>query len=273
MTGVGRAQGGGAVRELDGMLEAMDGTQLVWRAALPAGAARAAIILVHGFGEHSGRYAALPAHFVPRGYAVWAYDLRGHGRSGGQRGHIMAWAEFHDDLRRFVALVRAAEPRLPLFLYGHSMGGLLALEYGSQHPDDLAGIVVSAPGLRWDLPPIVVWLVRALSRHWPTFSGGSTRDHADPLTHTRASVRLISEERAAMARMMVAPTISVPLLIAHDTADPQVPVEASRAFYACITSGDKTLQEEAGHSHFPHSAPGADAFLEKIVDWLDRHLC
>jgi alpha-beta hydrolase superfamily lysophospholipase len=79
------------MHERNGTLQGHGGLQLVWHATFPAGAARAAILLVHGHGEHSGRYAALPAQFVPRGYAVWAYDLRGHGRSSGQRGHVLAW--------------------------------------------------------------------------------------------------------------------------------------------------------------------------------------
>jgi len=195
-----RLRGGERMRERQGTLTGVDGTQLNWRAWLPNGLARAAVVLVHGFGEHTGRHPALSAHLVPRGYAIWGFDLRGHGRSSGLRGHIMAWEEYRGDMDRFLALARAEEQGVPLFLYGHSLGGLIVLEYAADHPEGLAGVIALAPGLSMDLPLIQRWMVRVASRVRPTLGREQPADPQDPLMHGRSSARLVTEMRRAMAR-------------------------------------------------------------------------
>jgi alpha-beta hydrolase superfamily lysophospholipase len=259
--------------EREGTLEGVGGARLAWRAWLPNGGERAAVVLLHGFGEHSGRYPTLIEHLVPRGYAIWAHDLRGHGRSSGPRGHLMSWAEFQGDLHRFIMHVQAEASGLPLLLYGHSLGGLIALEYGARQPERLAGIVVSAPALRWNMPVPLLWLATVVSAVRPGLSSGRAEDPEDPLKHARASVRLIAQEQAAMTRTNAsAPTIRVPLLILHGTADTYVAGDASRAFYERVGSPDKTLLEPKGMGHFPHNEPGAEAFMHDVADWLDRHV-
>src|SRR5579863_7569397 len=119
--------------------------ELAYQRWLPEGTPRAALIIVHGFGEHGGRYMNIVGRLVPTGYAVYALDNRGHGRSPGQRGHINDWSEFRDDLGAFVALVSTEQAGHPLFLLGHSMGGLIVLEYAERHPEGLRGVIASAP--------------------------------------------------------------------------------------------------------------------------------
>jgi predicted alpha/beta-fold hydrolase len=95
----------------------------------PEARPRAIVAVVHGFGEHGGRYGNVVRHLVPHGYAVYAFDHRGHGRSPGQRGHINAWSEFRGDVREFLSLIRQEQSKRPMFLLGHSLGGLIAIEY------------------------------------------------------------------------------------------------------------------------------------------------
>ncbi len=119
--------------------------------------------LTHGHGEHSGRYGNVVNWFVPHGYAVYAFDLRGHGRSPGPRGHIDRWDVLREDLKAFLMLVQGQALGQPVFLIGHSMGGLIALEYVLHYPEGLAGVVVSGPVL--SEPGISPFLI-ALARYW-----------------------------------------------------------------------------------------------------------
>ena len=109
--------------------EAPDGARLYFQHWWPEAGPQAVVVLIHGIGEHSGRFRRLVQALVSRGHAVYALDLRGHGRSPGQRGHLMAWTEYREDVRAFVSTVAAREPGRPLFTYGHSMGGLIVLDY------------------------------------------------------------------------------------------------------------------------------------------------
>lgn len=149
------------------------GEELVARAWRPRAETRAAVIAVHGFGDHSGRYGHLLESLVPRGVAVHAFDLRGHGRSPGRRGHIETWAHYREDLHAFVRRTAREEgPERPLFLLGNSLGGLVVLEYAIHHPEGLAGVIADSPAL---VPTgvgnrFLKLLAIALSRTWPTFS-------------------------------------------------------------------------------------------------------
>jgi acylglycerol lipase len=169
--------------------------------------------------------------------------------------------------------VHTEAPGEPVFLYGHSLGGLIALDYAEQHSDGLAGVVASAPVLAWTLSPLVVSLCGLLSRIRPTLSLERPSPTQDPLQHGRASVRLIAEEAAAMKRTnTAAASIHLPLLIVHGLADKQVPVDASRAFLAHVGCPDRTLREYADVGHFPHCEPRGAALLEDVADWLDGHI-
>ena len=239
----------------DGSLRLTTGTELFRRSWLPDGPVRGAIALVHGFGEHSGRYTALTAALPPRGFAVHGFDHVGHGRSGGRRGHIDAWAEYRDAVSALVDAVRAESGEAPVFLFAHSMGGLVALEWliveAGAGRTRVAGAILSAPGLiplevgkRWQ-----VWASKVLSRAWPSFSmelalGMVSGDadvvaaaHADPLDHRRASARWATEAMAAVGRARAgAATVTVPLLVVHGDADRIVDIAGSRWL---VETGDR----------------------------------
>ena len=120
------------------------GLQLYAQSWRPEGEVKATLAIVHGFGEHSGRYGNVVDWFVPRGYGVCAFDMRGMGRSPGQRGHINDWEELREDTRAFLRWSRVQVPDAPLFLLGHSQGGLIALEFAQNGAQGLAGVIASA---------------------------------------------------------------------------------------------------------------------------------
>jgi len=143
----------GEMRHVTGEMTAADGLRLARRSWLPAREPVAALAVVHGYGEHSGRYAELAGVLAVAGYAVHAYDLRGHGRSGGRRGHVGRFSEYLDDTGLFLAAVRGDEPGRPVVLLGHSLGGLITASYVQQRPTgDLTGLALSSPFLRLTVP-------------------------------------------------------------------------------------------------------------------------
>ncbi|HEY3012737.1 MAG TPA: alpha/beta hydrolase [Gemmatimonadales bacterium] len=267
----------------DGWFAGYDGARLFYRAWLsPTGPHRAVIVNLHGLGDHSGLYPSLGGHFPPRGIAVYAYDMRGNGRSPGQRAYLRSWQEYRGDLHAFIAKVREWEGDLPVFLLGNSLGGLVVLEYALHHPAGLAGVIAAAPPLgKVGVPPILMALGRALSRILPRFSlqvgmdlTGLARDPsvveavlADPLFHRRGTARLSTEVTAAITRVHEgAGNLSLPLLILHGSADRMVPPDGSRAFFAKVRHPDREFKEypEGYHGLF------ADFNNEEVLGDLER---
>jgi alpha-beta hydrolase superfamily lysophospholipase len=268
----------------DGWFAGHDGIPLFRRRWPAVGAPRGARINLHGLGDHSGLYPTVSDHFTARGFAVHAPDLRGNGRSPGRRGHIGSWGEYREDLRLFVATVRAEEPGLPLFLLGHSLGGLIVLDYAMDHADGLRGVLASAPPLgRLAVPAPLLLLGRLMSRVWPGFSletgldlSGLARDPAiaaevlaDPLFHRRGSARLSTEVAAAISRVQAGATrFPLPLLILHGSADRMVPPDGSREFAARARGRDVRLIEYEGAYHALFADRERERVLGDVEAWI-----
>jgi alpha-beta hydrolase superfamily lysophospholipase len=256
-----------------------------WRADGPP---KAVLPIVHGFGEHSGRYGNVVDWFVPRGYSVYAFDLRGHGRSPGKRGELRAFDELREDVRAFLDLVREAEPGRPVFLMGHSMGGLIVLDYVLHDPSGLAGVVASGPLLcPPGVSPFLLWLCKVLTPVWPnliTESGldatALSRDAAvgeayvkDPLVHGKGSPCLINQLMGAVDWTHAhAATLALPCLIVHGGADRLCDPQASRAFFDNVTFADKERIEYEGYYHEVFNELGKERVFTDIEAWLERHL-
>lgn len=273
----------------EGTFQGFGGVELFCQRWRPEGEPRAALAIVHGFAEHSGRYANVVGHLVPRGFAVYGYDLRGFGRSPGRRGHVGSWSEHREDAAAFLRKVGGDEPGRPLFLMGHSMGGLIALDYVLRRPEGLAGAIASGPGLEpvGVAKPYLVALARLLSRIWPRFSldvgldaSAVSRDPEvvrafldDPLRNPRGTVRWGTEVLAAIAWIKAhAGEMKVPLLMVHGGDDRLVSPEGSRRFFAKVTHPDKELHVYDGVYHEPHNDLGHEKVLADLGDWLERHL-
>ncbi|HQU16947.1 MAG: hypothetical protein B7Z66_06430 [Chromatiales bacterium 21-64-14] len=271
----------------EGTFRGADGVELHYRRWRPEDA-RAVLVIMHGISEHSGRYANVVNAVVPQGYAVYGFDLRGHGRSPGQRGYIESWREYREDLAAFITRIAEWEPHLPRFLLGHSMGGVIALDYCLEHPQGVSGVIASAPALGEIRLPRVLWaLAHVMHRFWPRFSvrlplspADVSRDpavmrdiDADPLIHSQGSARLgIELQRAARRVQERAREFRVPLLIVHGGADRLVPLEGSRRFMRHVLFPDKELLEYAGGYHELYNDIIRDQVLADTLRWLERHL-
>ena len=207
-----------ALEHRNGTFAGAGGLQLYYQAWLPpAGLPKKAVLInLHGLGDHSGLYPTLANHFPARGIALYAYDMRGNGRSPGQRAYLRGWHEYRGDLHAFLDRVRKWEGDLPLFILGNSLGGLVVLDYALHYPAGLRGVIAAAPPLgELGVPPFLMALGRIMSRIWPRFSlevgmdlSGLARDPAvadtmlsDPLFHRRGTARLSTEVTAAIARV------------------------------------------------------------------------
>lgn len=272
----------------EGKFTGAGGLELYYQRWQPDGQPRAALAIVHGIGEHSGRYMNVVNQIVPHGYSVYGFDLRGHGRSAGQRGYIGGWQDYREDVRAFVRMVGEQAAGRAIFIMGHSLGGLITLEYVLQYPDGLKGVIASAPALgQTGVPPLLIAISRILSRVWPTFSlktqldaSGISRDPAvvrayveDPLVHSLGTARLGAEAPTAMAWTQAhAADLRLPLLIVHGSADRVVPPEASRIFFENASSTDKTRLVYEGGYHESHNDLHHVQALTDLEQWLERHL-
>ena len=127
------------MKHSEGKFKGAGSLELYYQCWQPDGQPRAVVVIVHGIGEHSGRYMNVVNQLVPHGYAVYSFDNRGHGRSPGQRGYLNAWAEFREDVRAFLKKVREQEPGRSVFLMGHSLGSLIVGDYVLRDPSGLKG--------------------------------------------------------------------------------------------------------------------------------------
>lgn len=255
---------------------------------LPAGSARAAVVLVHGIGEHCGRYGNVVDRLVSRGFAVYGFDHVGHGRSGGPREYVDRFDDYVATLSAFCAMVRGWQTRSPLFLLAHSMGGLIASLHLMDHQASFAGAVLSAPSLRAgggiSLATIVASRllsvlaprlgVLALDVHGLSRDPKVVADYTnDPLVfHGKTPARLAAEVLKAMRGVMAgAVGITLPLLILQGSADRLVDPAGAREFYDRAGSRDKTLRIFEGLCHEILNEPEHARVLDEIEAWLAAH--
>ncbi len=245
---------------------------------------RAAICLVHGHGEHLGRYAHLAAAFNAAGFALMGFDLRGHGRSEGPRGHTPSYEHLMADLDAMLEKTASRFAGLPLFLYGHSMGGNLVLNYGLRRQPRLAGIIATGPWLRlaFEPPPLQVFLARAMDRLYPTFTQASkletaalSRDPAivqayeqDHLVHDRVSARLFAAMyQAGLWALENAHRWQLPLLLMHGEADRLTSPQASAAF-ARRAGPAVHFKLWPGWYHEIHNEPERETYQSFVIGWI-----
>ena len=249
---------------------------------------RAATIIVHGVGEHSGAYGNVVERLAPAGFVAYGFDLRGHGRSPGQRGFITSWEDYRQDVHAFVHFVSTQQPAQPLFLLGHSLGGIIVLDYALRHPEDLRGVVAIAPAIgEVGVSPALMTIARIMSRAWPSFSlptgldvTAISRDlqfiaayRADPLMHDRGTARLAAETERTVAWVQAhAGELRVPLLIQHGDADRIAHPGGSRRFVVHAGTSDKTLHEYPGAFHQVHNDVGHETVTVDLLAWLERRL-
>ena len=278
---------GRIVEHASAQFAAADGLLLTRQAWRPEGAPAAVLAVVHGYGEHGGRHRGLAEDMAARGYAVHVYDLRGHGRSGGRRGRLGRFTDYLDDTAVFLDAVREEQPGRPLYLLGHSLGGLIAAAYVEDRPaDGLAGLILSSPFLRLGMPvpPLKLSAARLLSLVAPAVNIGNTLDPADlshdhevvraygtdPLNHHVATARWAAEVVAAQsAALSAAGRIRLPLLLLYADADAVADPQAGRELFERAASPDKTVHCYEGYYHELFNETGRDAVFADLAAWLE----
>lgn len=267
-------------------LRADDGVPLHYR-SWPAPAERAVLLVSHGLGEHGGRYAVVARELAEQGITVHAIDHRGHGRSGGRRGHVAHFGEFVRDFETFRAAITKEHPSgAPLFLLGHSMGGLIAIHHLQTHPEagyrgavlsaPLVGIAVQAP--RWKLAlsgflsRLVPWLPfhneidTAMLSTAPDYEASY---RADTLLHNTITPRLYTEMVAAIRGAFERPDgIRVPLLVLAPTADRVVLPEAVARF-ASACPGEVEVKRYEGFQHESLNEKDRHHVVADVTAWLN----
>ena len=268
-------------------IDSPDGLQLHGHRWDPDTETKAVVCLLHGLGEHCGRYGHVAEAFNQAGYALMACDLRGHGRSGGKRGHAPSYTVLMDDIFQLLEAARNRYPDVPVFLYGHSLGGNLVIHYALRRRPKLTGIIATSPLFRTAAKP-PAWKMRLLKTAYnllptlPVSNGldisALSRDEkvvqaysADSLAHDRVSARLaIDMLRNGEWNMMHAADLPCPLLLMHGKADRITSAWASREF-ALRADAACTLKIWDGLFHELHNEPEQDQVLAYVLDWLKRY--
>jgi alpha-beta hydrolase superfamily lysophospholipase len=278
------------VKSAEGTFAGVGGVRIAWRRLEPDDAPRGIVIVSHGYAEHCGRYLPFAEHLASRGIAAVGLDHRGHGTSGGPRGHCRDFEEFVADVRTLVDLTGEWWPGVPRVLFGHSMGGLIALLYLVRHGDTVRAGALSSPafalppqGPRWQLA--IVGLLARIAPRFPFTTklepDALARDPevgrayvADPLVHRRATAGFARAFTRAQQRALAeAATIATPLLILQAGADRLVSPEGAAAIAARLRCPHE-LEVLPGYYHELLNEPVAERsrVLDLLDRWFDRFL-
>lgn len=267
-----------------GEFEGARGARLFWQGWLPETPPDGLLLVCHGLGEHSGRYRTVVDALLPSGWAVYGFDLRGHGRSSGRRAHLESYDDWLADLETFRRLATSRHPGLPAFLLGHSMGGQIALAYALTRQDELAGLVLSAPALASNaVPRAAVPALRRLARVAPTLRPAGidptkiSKDpavvadyRADPLVHHGHPTLALSA--ALFGQFDVLPErargLRLPVLLQHGLDDGLTEPAGSRRLAAACGSADLSVCWYEGLWHEIYHEPEREQPLADLREWL-----
>jgi acylglycerol lipase len=265
----------------------LDGTRLIGRLWTGSGTPRSAVVIVHGLKDHSGRYGEVADELTGRGIAVAAFDLRGHGRSEGERAWTRRFEDFGTDLDAEIQVVRERLGEIRPILFGHSLGGAIAARYALDHSDRLQGLVLSAPALRppANAPPGAAGFVRLLSAiapHARVFRpnvAGFSRIPAvvqgilsDPMVDPKpVPARTAAELLRTMASVRRdSPRLRLPVLAFHGTGDAVTSAGATKEFVDGLGSPDRRLRTVPGAYHDLWHEPEAAALRREFADWVSQ---
>ena len=250
---------------------------------------KAVVIILHGVGEHSGRYLNLVVPLTESGYAVYGYDHLGCGHSPGQRGHIHSWDDFRSGLRGMLQLARTSYPDLPVYLFGHSMGALILLDYvqnANLHANGaiFSGTPIEPAGVG---TPAKEFIAKLLSNIWPSFQVNLGLDPAslsrdpqviqayrdDPLVQPFVTARWGAEAMSINKSTANKPgSVQMPVLFIHGSQDPLNLLSGVQRFFEQIPFDDKQILTYEGSLHEPHNDLEHNRVAEDLVSWLDAHL-
>jgi alpha-beta hydrolase superfamily lysophospholipase len=268
-------------------LRGADGLELFMRAWRPSGKPRAVMVIVPGFNAHSGRYRWAAEELVAAGLAVYAIDLRGRGKSQGERFYVEKVSDYVDDVATLVSAVKSREPGLPLFLLGHSAGGVVACTYTLDHQAELAGFICESFAYKVPAPDFALAVLKGLSHVAPHAHSVKLKNedfsrdpevvaemNADPLIANESqpfktmAALVHADERLGKAFG----TITLPVLILHGTADKATKPSGSKQFYELAGSTDKTLKLYDGAFHDLLNDLDKQTVMADVQRWVDAHI-
>jgi acylglycerol lipase len=273
------------MKHIEGTFQGVRNANIYYQAWLPDGKVKAVLLVVHGLGEHSGRYMNVVNHFVPLGFAVYGCDHIGHGKSEGTREYVERFEDYTDTLTIYSNMVKGWQPGRPIFLLGHSMGGLIAPYYLIDHQANFKGAIISAPLVKVpvNISSMTVLMGRVLSTLvpkaglLPVDASLISRDPKvvsayvnDPLVfHSKTTARLLAEMLKAMLRVTAeAGKITLPLIILQGSEDKLVDPGSAQLLYDKAGSKDKTIKVYAGLYHEVFNEPERERVLQDVEEWL-----
>lgn len=267
--------------------EGVGGLRIATRSWRPDGAVRGVMILIHGFNSHSG-YMAWPAEqFATNGFAAYALDHRGRGKSEGERFYVEKFSDWLEDVDKLVEIARSENPGVPVVVLGHSVGGVIASSYVFEHQQEIAGLICESFALDVGLPHLAQLALEGASYlipHLPVYSLKNeifSRDpdvvaemNNDPLiANEKQPAETASEVLKAAARLKEnMPNFKVPVFIIHGTADKATRPEGSQYFYDNVGSEDKTLKLYEGGYHDLLNDIDKEIVMADILAWVNERI-
>lgn len=264
-----------------------DGLKIFTRAWRPADAPRAVVVICHGVNSHGGQYLWAAEQFVNHGFAVYWLDLRGRGQSEGERFYVDDIAEYVGDLAATVNLAKSREPGLPMFLLGHSAGGVVSCTYTLDNQAGLAGLICESFAFKVPAPDFALGIIKGVSHlapHLPVLklkNEDFSREPAavqalnsDPLIHNeiQPAATVAALVRADEHLEKSFPRITLPVFILHGTVDKATVPSGSQFFHDTVGSKDKSLKLYEGHFHDLLNDTGKEVVMADIVAWIDKRL-
>jgi acylglycerol lipase len=263
------------------------GVKIFLRSWLPEGAPRGVVVICHGVNSHGGQHAWTAARFVGAGFAAFALDLRGRGKSEGERFYVEDVADYVSDVAGTIAIAKSRHPGLPLFLLGHSAGGVTSATYTLDHQDELAGFICESFAFQVPAPGFALAAIKGISHIAPRLGVLKLRNedfsrdpeavaalNADPLTQdeVQPAATVAALVRADERLRREFPTITIPLLILHGTDDKATVCHGSEFFHQTAGSADKTLKLYEGHYHDLLADLGKEHVIADIIGWVEARL-
>ncbi|MEM8585969.1 MAG: lysophospholipase [Bacteroidota bacterium] len=263
--------------------------QAIYAVEWPKKNARAVVGLIHGIGEHVRRYDPMAEYFTQSGMAMVGYDRLGYGRSEGKRGYVADFKHYYDGIAQLVIECERLYPDLPVFLYGHSKGGNLLLNYIIKRKPRIAGAISSAPYIRlpFQVNPILIAVGKLMRNIYPGFTVSNALDNTqlsrtegikeafeqDPLNHSSVSSRVgVDLMKAAEHLDKFEGRIDIPLLLMHGTDDGLTSHDASRDFMNRISGDDLIMQSWPGLYHELHFEPERKEVFDFALSWIEKRI-
>jgi len=277
------------MKHQDGFFSNQENQSIYYQNWLPDESARAVLLIAHGLNEHCGRYQHLAEYFVYKGYAIYGFDYPGHGRSEETRSYIKDFSEFTETLLIYIETIKELQPNLPIFILGHSMGGLVGAHLLIDHPDQVVGAILSGSLILVpdNISPITITIGKMISTILPKLglaaidSSGLSRDpniieayRADPLVFTgKVTTNLSIKMNQAMDRVVTdGGKINLPLLLLHGKADYLVDPMSTQFLYDLVSSENKKTIYFEGLYHEIYNELEHDQVFEDVSSWLNKQL-